>query len=118
MLLHCVQGAYIDHEVKAGDSKPQTMFVQMDVEEQLGVWRILGKEIHKVVDLRTSAPFLDRAPPRGETAGSEIKLSKISQSVQSLSLVWFFATPWTAARQASLFITNSRSLLNSCPLSQ
>ena len=32
-------------------------------------------------------------------------------SVQSLSRVWLFATPWTAARQASLSITNSRSLL-------
>ena len=32
-------------------------------------------------------------------------------SVQSLSRVWLFATPWTAAPQASLFITNSRSLL-------
>ena len=32
-------------------------------------------------------------------------------SVQSLSRVWFFVTPWTAARQASLSITNSRSLL-------
>ena len=32
-------------------------------------------------------------------------------SVQSLSPVRFFATPWTAARQASLSITNSRSLL-------
>ena len=32
-------------------------------------------------------------------------------SVQSLSCVWLFATPWTAARQASLSITNSRSLL-------
>ena len=31
--------------------------------------------------------------------------------VQSLSCVWLFATPWTAARQASLSITNSRSLL-------
>ena len=30
-------------------------------------------------------------------------------SVQSLSCVWLFATPWTTARQASLFITNSRS---------
>ena len=35
---------------------------------------------------------------------------KIS-SVQSLSRVWLFATPWTAARQASLFITNSWSSL-------
>ena len=32
-------------------------------------------------------------------------------SVQSLSRVRFFMTPWTAARQASLSITNSQSLL-------
>ena len=31
-------------------------------------------------------------------------------SVQSLSCVWLFVTPWTAARQASLSITNSWSL--------
>ena len=30
-------------------------------------------------------------------------------SVQLLSHVWFFATPWIAAHQASLSITNSRS---------
>ena len=29
----------------------------------------------------------------------------------SVSHVWFFATPWTAARQASLSITNSQSLV-------
>ena len=34
-------------------------------------------------------------------------------SVQSLSRVQLFATPWTAARQASLSITNSRSPPNS-----
>ena len=32
-------------------------------------------------------------------------------SVQLLSHVQLFATPWTAARQASLSITNSQSLL-------
>ena len=32
-------------------------------------------------------------------------------SVQSLFLPWLFATPWTAACQASLFITNSQKLL-------
>ena len=32
-------------------------------------------------------------------------------SRQLLSRVWFFAIPWTAARQASLSLTNSRSLL-------
>ena len=31
--------------------------------------------------------------------------------VQSLSCVWLFVTPWTAACQASLSMTNSRSLL-------
>ena len=31
-------------------------------------------------------------------------------SVHSLSCVWLFVTPWTAARQASLSITNSQSL--------
>ena len=34
-----------------------------------------------------------------------------TSSVQSLSLVWLFATPRTAARQASLSFTISRSLL-------
>ena len=32
-------------------------------------------------------------------------------SVQSLSRVWLFATPWTAARQDSPSITNSQGLL-------
>ena len=32
-------------------------------------------------------------------------------SVQKLNCVWFFATPWTAARQASLSTTNSWGLL-------
>ena len=36
---------------------------------------------------------------------------RIISSVQSLSRVWLFATPWTAVHQASLFITNSWSLL-------
>ena len=34
-----------------------------------------------------------------------------SSSVQLLSHVCLFVTPWTGAHQASLFITNSRSLL-------
>ena len=38
------------------------------------------------------------------------RLDDICSSVQSLSRVQLFATPWTAARQASLSITNSQSL--------
>ena len=39
-------------------------------------------------------------------------------SVQPLIHVQLFATPWIAARQASLFITNSQSLPKPCPSSQ
>ena len=37
-------------------------------------------------------------------------------SVQLLSHVWLFATPWIAACQASLSITNSQSLLKLMPI--
>ena len=40
-----------------------------------------------------------------------LKYSSVSVSVQSLSRVRLSATPWTAARQASLSVTNSWSLL-------
>ena len=38
-------------------------------------------------------------------------LIHLKRSVQSFSHVWLFVTPWTAACQASLSITNSQSLL-------
>ena len=37
-------------------------------------------------------------------------------SVQSLSHVWLFLTPWTAAHKASLSITNSQTLLKLMPI--
>ena len=37
------------------------------------------------------------------------KKSSWLSSVQLLSRVWLFVTPWTAAHQASLYITNSQS---------
>ena len=39
------------------------------------------------------------------------KTTRPLSSVQLLSFVWLFVTPWAAARQASLSITNSQSLL-------
>ena len=42
--------------------------------------------------------------------GKEAILGIFVVFVQSLSCVWLFVTAWTAARQASLSITNSRSL--------
>ena len=40
-----------------------------------------------------------------------LDISSLHSSVQSLSRVLLFATPWITARQASLSITNSRSSL-------
>ena len=50
----------------------------------------------------------DFSRSRQNKKGCKISIS----SVQSLSCVRLFVTPWTAAHQASLSITNSRSLLN------
>ena len=44
---------------------------------------------------------------KNQTGEDGVQLS----STQSLSCVWLFETPWTAACQASLSVTNSRSLL-------
>ena len=53
--------------------------------------------------------FLENYPQNSciYSASTENKFS----SVQLLSRVWLFATPWIAARQVSLSITNSRSSL-------
>ena len=45
-----------------------------------------------------------------DIVGNKLKISTFS-SVQLFSRVQLFATPWTAAYQASLSITNSQSLL-------
>ena len=45
-------------------------------------------------------------------------LSSQFSSVQLLSRIWLFTTPWTAAHQASLCITNSGIYSDSCPSSQ
>ena len=56
-----------------------------------------------------------------KSSSSPIFLYMISfqfSSFQSLSCVQLFATPWTAAQQASLFIITPRACSNSCPLSR
>ena len=70
--------------------------------------------------------FIDRGMDKEDVVQkySEILLShkrnKIlplaATSVHLLSHVQLFATPWTAARQTSLSITNSRSLLKLMPI--
>ena len=46
-----------------------------------------------------------------EPTGNSTVIFKSLVVVQSVSRVWLFVTPWTAARQVSLSFTNSRSLL-------
>ena len=48
---------------------------------------------------------LKRTVKNGQPLKGKVQFS----SVQSLSHVWLFETPWTAASQASLSITNSQS---------
>ena len=51
-------------------------------------------------------------PHSGTMTMRSVQYSSVQfSSVQSLSHVWLFATPWTAASQASLSITSSWSLL-------
>ena len=45
-------------------------------------------------------------------------ISKMTSKFNSVQSLWLFATAWTAACQASLSITNSWSLANSCPLNR
>ena len=59
--------------------------------------------------LLVSSPVFPGITSQGNNLYSNPCLS--ITSVQSLSRVWLFATPWTAAHQASLSNTNSRSLL-------
>ena len=57
-----------------------------------------------------------KGQPMGETTWksyiwSRTCIQTIQRTFQSLSCVWLFAVPWTAAHQASLSITNSWTLL-------
>ena len=46
-----------------------------------------------------------------QALGQALSIPYLPVVVQLLGRVRLFATPWTAARQASLSVTNSRSLL-------
>ena len=63
--------------------------------------------------MATHSSILALEIPRTENPG---RLQSQFSSGQSLSRIWLFATPWITARQASLSITNSRSLLKLMPI--
>ena len=55
------------------------------------------------------ANFLAQSRSEGMWGGKCQTIVSGFSSVQSLSRIWLFVTPWTATRQASLSITKSRS---------
>ena len=77
-------------------------------------WQIEGENVEAVTDFL----FLGSKITIDGDSHHEIRRGLLLGSksvqfslIQSLSCVQLFATPWTAARQASLSITNSQSLL-------
>ena len=60
--------------------------------------------------IHESSTLTTKLPPKQPISKYHHMVWQFS-SVQLLSRVWLFATPWIAARQASLSITNSRSSL-------
>ena len=69
------------------------------------MWCGRGRKKREKREKEVEANLITRAPP------SKHHYNFSSVSVQSLRHVRLFATPWTTARQASLSITNSWSLL-------
>ena len=81
----------------------------------LALWPVLGRRSELLSGTlgAPGSPFTGQLPPAGLWLLLHPPAAlrhQFSQSVQSLSRVRLFATPWIAARQASLSITNSRSL--------
>ena len=93
-------------------------FIVLDLEDTL-YYKPLSPESQELFAFEWNDPETSVKPsfwmvlPQGFKNASTIfrELSVQFSSVQSLSCVQLFATPWTAARQASLSITNSWSLL-------
>ena len=85
---------------------------------------LIRTHVHQVsYAIQPSHPVSSPSPPAFNLSQHEdlsqcVSSSYQFSSVQLLSRVQLFVTSWTAAHQASLSITNPRSLLNSYPLSQ
>ena len=73
----------------------------------------LWKELrsNRISQLRTKINMIISLQNMPHSSMVIIDLVMYISSLQSHSSVWLFVTPWIAARQASLSITNSRSSL-------
>ena len=91
---------------------PNLAFIWL-CKEWNGLQEILISDVfkgeYKFIIINAQIFLMAKSPAKNMTF-SQCEWAYIS-SVQSLSHVWLFVTPWIAARQASLSITNSQSLL-------
>ena len=87
-----------ENSEKAG-LKPNILKTKIMASSPITSWQIERKKVEAVTD------FIFYWAPKSLWTMTQFS------SVQSLSCVRLFATPWIAARQASLSITNSRSSL-------
>ena len=78
--------------------KGESLWINREI---LGIWSWAWEKSYVL----SSSPLIRQALLSSRHSVSP----SVSQSVQSLSRVRLFATPWIAARQASLSITNSQS---------
>ena len=81
------------------------------------LWLLQIVKINLENKYRTPRSVFFQPPGHDPLEGCEISAVDCNSSVQSLSCVWLFVTPWTAAHQASLSITNSGACSSSCALS-
>ena len=73
-------------------------------------YNLFGKSSGEIyLNLKCTYPLVQKPVIRLNTIGVQVSVQ--FSSVQSLSRVRLFVTPWIAARQASPSITNSRSSL-------
>ena len=78
-----------------------------------GVWDLPTPGMEQVSSALAGRFFTTEPPGKPEAS---VLNDKTFSSVQQLSRARLFATPWTAAHQASLSITNSQSLLKLMPI--
>ena len=134
---HCAKGASLTSvvtwmlsDVHSGQLKSVGYYIKQSsvISPQEPFSYLNSWEVHEWLMLQSLAhwwiqPFRSQqCPGCGWSAGTLYSSHKNSiiilcfwsillTSVQSLSCVWLFVTPWTAVHQASLSITNSWSLL-------
>ena len=106
-LILCVNLTGLKGAQKAG----KTLFLGLSL-------KVFWEEISRLIQLADEQrSFLTNVNKHQPISGENECNRKVQfSSVQLLSRVQLFATPWTAARQASLSITNSQSLLKLMPM--